>query len=815
MTPAKDAPAPETAAPLRLRDLAVGVLILCAVAAAYRPLRAAGLIWDDDGHITRPDLRSLHGLWRIWTEPGATQQYYPFLHTAFWAEHRVWGDSALCYHAANVGLHALSAWLLYLLLRRLSLAGAAFGALAWALHPVCAETVAWISEQKNTLSAALCLGAALAYLRFDRIRSRPAYAWALVLFLAALGSKTVTATLPAALLVIFWWRRGRLSWRSDVLPLAPFFVFAAGAGAVTAWVEKAYIGATGESFALSAADRVLVAGRALWFYLGKLAWPVDLSFIYPKWDVNSGAPLQYAYPAAAAIVLGVLFAMRRRSRGPLAAALLFCGMLFPALGFFSVYPFLYSYVADHFQYLASAAVLASAAAVLAGAALRLGPAGRVAAGAAGGLLLVGLGALTWLQSTVYIEPEVLWHTTLERNPGSWMAYQNLGGVFLSRGDAFQAAAKFRKALEIRPGDPEVLNELGVATMQLGRTDDAIALYLQALESAPERAQTHLNLGVALLQKREPEKAADQFQHAAELDPRSAAARKDLASAYLQEGNADDAVRELQKAAELEPDDAATLYGLGSALVRARRPLEALEQFRRSLELDEGQGAVHESYGYTLMQNHQRAEAVREFERACELDPAKAEWHFGLGGALANDGRPDEADAEYAKAPNIPEARVSLARDLTQKGRFAEAAGEMRAAAELRPDDAAIQDELATALTRTGASEEALAVYSRALELNPDFAPALADRGAAFFGLGRPEDAARDFEAALALPPSSRRGMNTSAMRNNLGIALARAGHPAQAVEQFRAALAENPNNSEARRNLSLLTEPAPAGAGKR
>jgi Flp pilus assembly protein TadD len=814
MTPAKDAPEAEIAPPLRLRDLGVGLLILAAVAAVYRPLLAAGMIWDDDGHVTRPDLRPLHGLWRIWTEPGATQQYYPLLHSAFWAEHRLWGDSALGYHAANAGLHALSAWLLYLLLRRLSVAGAAFGALAWALHPVCTETVAWISEQKNTLSAAFFLGAALAYLRFDRIRSKGAYAGALLLFLAALASKTVTATLPAALLVLFWWKRGRLSWRRDAVPLLPFFALGAAAGAVTSWVETAYIGATGESFAIGPAERVQVAGRALWFYLGKLAWPSQLSFIYPKWDVSSASAAQYAYPAGAAAVLAALFALRGRARGPLAAALLFCGLLFPALGFFNVYPFLYSYVADHFQYLASAAVLASVAAVLARAAGRFGRAGLVAGGSAGALVLACLGALSFVQGSAYMDAETLWRTTLAHNPGSWMAYQNLGGVYLSRGDALRAASNFRKALAIRPGDPEALNELGVATMQQGRTDDAIALYLQALESAPERAQTHLNLGVALLQKREAEKAADQFQHAAQLEPRSAAARKDLATVYLQEGNSDDAVRELEKAAQLEPDNAQTLYGLGSALVRAGRAAEALPIFRRSIDLDDSQGAVHESYAYVLQGSDRREEALAEFARACELEPTRQEWHFALGNALAAAGRGDEADAQFAKAPDLPEARERLARSLTEKGRFAEAAGEMRAAAELAPENPEIRNELGSVLARAGATEESLAAFSRAIELRPGYAPAIANRGAAFFGLGRPEDAARDFEAALALPAAARQGMDTSALRNNLGIALARAGRSAEAVEQFRAALAENPNNAEARRNLSLLTG-SPASPGGR
>src|ERR1039457_5108824 len=158
-------------APTR-KDWLVGLVLLVATLVTYRSVWHAGFIWDDDGHVTRADLRPLGGLWRIWFEPGATQQYYPLLHSAFWLEYRLWAGSALGYHLANLVLHAAAAFLLYRLLRRLSVPGALLGASAFALHPVCAESVAWISEQKNTLSAVFCLAAALVYLRYLRRQAR-------------------------------------------------------------------------------------------------------------------------------------------------------------------------------------------------------------------------------------------------------------------------------------------------------------------------------------------------------------------------------------------------------------------------------------------------------------------------------------------------------------------------------------------------------------------------------------------------------------------------------------------------------------------
>jgi hypothetical protein len=187
-------------------------LIAVSVVVAYWPALNGGLVWDDAGHITRPDLRSLYGLWRIWAELGATQQYYPALHSAFWLEHRLWGDALVGYHLTNVFLHGTSAWLVLLIVRRLALPGGLLAALIFALHPVCVESVAWISEQKNTLSAALYLASA-PYLSFDATRRRSSYVAASALFVLALLSKTVVAALPGLLLVIFWWQRGRIGWK--------------------------------------------------------------------------------------------------------------------------------------------------------------------------------------------------------------------------------------------------------------------------------------------------------------------------------------------------------------------------------------------------------------------------------------------------------------------------------------------------------------------------------------------------------------------------------------------------------------------------
>ena len=754
-------------------DWLLGLLLLGATLAAYLPVWHAGLIWDDDGHVTRAGLRPLGGLWRIWFEPGATQQYYPLLHTAFWAEHRLWGDAALGYHLANVALHASAAWLLYLVLRRLSLPGALLAAWAFALHPVCVESVAWVSEQKNTLSAVFYLAAALAYLGFDGTRRPAPYALSLILFAAALATKTVTATLPAALLVVLWWRRGPLSWKNDALPLAPFFLLGASAGLVTAWVERTYIGASGAAFTLSAADRLLIAGRAVWFYLGKVFWPAHLMFIYPRWDVDDAAPLQYLYPAAAAAALAALFAIRGRSRGPLASALLFAGTLFPALGFINVYPFVYSFVADHFQYLAAAIALSAFCAGAAGASKALPRSARLGVSCAGACAVAGLAWLTFRQCAMYSDAETLWRTTIARNPACWMAYENLGGVLMRDNRLDEAREQFRKALDINPADTEAMNELGVATMQQGNADEAIALYLRALEIAPNKAETHINLGVALLQKGAPEKAANHFQHAAQIEPRNVKARLDLASAYAQEGQWADAAAQYQRAAEIDPDDAQTRYGLGSALERAGREGEAMAQFRKAIQIDDENAGAHFRLALGLMSDGKTSEAIPHLRRALEINPNFAEARDMLGNALLQDGKMDEVSSS------------------------------IMAALALKPDDAQIQNDAGAMFARKGSAEEAIVHYRRALEIDPTFVTARVNLGNLLLMRGLAAEAAAEYRKAVENEPGD------AHLRNNLGIALARDGKTQEAAAEFQKAVDLDPGYADARRNLGILQAHAP------
>jgi tetratricopeptide (TPR) repeat protein len=658
----------------------LAVLLLALALGCTWPALHGGPLWDDDAHLTAPELQSVAGLGRIWFELNATQQYYPVLHSAFWLEHRLWGDSTLGYHLVNVLLHALSAGLLVILLRRFRVPGAALAGLLFVVHPVAVESVAWMSEQKNTLSLALYLLAALAYLRFDAKRGQPgaalAYAAASLLFALALLTKSVTATLPAALLVIAWWQRGRIEWRRDVVPLLPWFAAAVASGLFTAWIERTLIGAEGAAFDLTLVQRTLLAGRIVWFYLGKLLWPSPLMFFYPRWDAAAAAPGWIGFLGAAIAVTVALWRLRNRARGPLAAWLFFTGSLFPALGFFNVYPFVISYVADHFQYLASLGLITAAAAGIAMLHARLPPRGRMAAASASGMLVLSLAALSHQHSRAYTDSRTLYRTTLAQNPGCWIAHNNLGAELLDPKNPahfaeavahFQAALRLKPdyaaahynygnallsmpgrvndalaeneaALRLRPDYPEADNNLGNALAQVpGRLADAVAHYQRALQRKPALAETHFNLGNAYLKM--PGRLADaaaEFQAVLRLKPDHAAAHSNLGFAWAGlPGKAADAIAEYEAALRLQPDYAEAHYNLANALQKIPgRTADAVAHYEAALRLQPDHAEAHNNLGGLLVELPGRLpEAITHFEAAVRLQPGYAEAHYNLAVAL--------------------------------------------------------------------------------------------------------------------------------------------------------------------------------------
>ena len=598
---------------------------------AYLPALNGSFIWDDDAYIIQNQtLRSLRGLVQIWFEPSSIPQYYPLVHTTFWLEYHLWGLHPMGYHVVNVLLHALAAFLLGCTLERLKLRGAWWAAAIFALHPIEVESVAWVTERKNVLSAVLYFAAALAYMRFEPLepggetakRRWDWYAASLGLFVAALLSKTVTCSLPAALLLIMWWKRGRLD-RNGVLPLVPFFVVGAGLGFFTVWLEKHHVGAQGPAWSLSFIQRCLIASRALWFYAGKLIWPARLTFTYPRWQIDSAQWWQWLFPMAGAAVLAGLWVKRQRfGLGPLVAVLFFAGTLGPALGFINVYPMRYSFVADHFQYLASIGLIA----LFAEAFVRMR---RIIPGSAMVAIVVLFGALTWRQAGIYRNLEILWRDTLAKNPRCWLAHNNLGLELENQGKLDEAFFQYETALPLAPDFPETYNNIGNSLMRRGLISDAIDYYRKAIQ----------------------------------LNPRYVAALNSLGVAYGMEGDYTKAIASLRTALRLEPTYARAHGNLGNVF-RAQHDLDgATREYMQAIHLDPGNASLYRNLGLVLEDRKLFGLAIPNYEEALRLEPTSMDVHYRLARVFAKLGRRDEAIMELEAAlqlnPNYSEAAAQL------------------------------------------------------------------------------------------------------------------------------------------------------------
>jgi tetratricopeptide (TPR) repeat protein len=565
------------------RDWFFCLILAVVTMMAYQPAWHGQLLWDDENCTTPLELRSFDGLRRIWFQPRATAQYYPLLYTSYWVQQRLFGDSTTGYHLVNLLLHIGCVVLVLKILRFLRVPGAELAAIIFALHPVNVETVAWIAERKNTLSGIFALAATLSFLRFDENRCRRSYALALGLFVLGLLSKTAIVTLPLAWLVIFWWKRGAISWRSDVIPSIPFVFLSAGAGLVTRSFENTGIGYRATILDLSLVDRCLIAGRAFWFQLGNLLWPSNLMFVYPRWDINAAVWWQCLFPIGVLGLLVILWSLRRWSRAPLAGVLVYILLLLPSLGFLNIYFFVYSFVADHWQYLACLGIITPCAGGLVLLARRL----QYLRGwlEPGATLLIGgaLFLLTSQQSRMYSSPEALYRTTLARNPDCWLAYDHLGTILYATNRIPEAKEVYEQASRVKP---EVGHySFGNALIHKGKTSEAIEQYQQALRIDPDYAEAHNNLANALLLTGRTEEAIEQYEQALRIDAHYADAHSNLGNALVQTDRTSEAIEHYKEALRITPNSVYTHNNLGVALEKAGQISEAIEQFKAALSIN--------------------------------------------------------------------------------------------------------------------------------------------------------------------------------------------------------------------------------------
>ena len=578
-TPVETAP-PPAEGESSIRDLTTGsagaLVLLVLVFVCYAWTSRAGYIWDDNAYVTgNSTLRDFNGLSRIWTQPGATPQYYPLTFTSFWLETRVFGMKPAVSHVINALLHAGSVLLLWKILRRLAVPGAWMAAAVFAVHPMNVESVAWIAERKNTLSMILMLSATYIYLAYARLglakRVTPAgegfnvpmpddpkrlYRLFLALFVLALLAKTAVAPLPFMLLAVLWWKRGRINFKADVLPMLPLIGVAAVGGAITAYLEHSpnYVGASGAEWDLTVAQRLLLLGQTTLFYFLKILWPFPIgwqfdahkplwpfpiSFNYYRWTPDPTKPLQWLPLVGLIAVFGALWALRGRiGRAPFAVAAVFLFGLLPVSGLTLAYPMRFSWVADHFAYVGQIGLIVGVVAVFAGLLRRQ----ETVAATLGSVVLVAMTGLTlWHAFSFTFERSTrvrnLWERTLVQNPQSWFAALNYGGQVMeiandeygrrmAGGDSDIAADKrdtfrdraeiwFREALRINPNAYEAHARLGELAFQRGKIDEALGHYRDAERIAAELRSSYrfasFRIGEVMLAQGKVDEAISMFK----------------------------------------------------------------------------------------------------------------------------------------------------------------------------------------------------------------------------------------------------------------------------------------------------------------
>jgi len=592
------------------RDYFFGLILIAITLLAYQPAWNGKPIMDDAGHLTTSENRPLSGLGRLWIDPRTDQQYHPLVDTLFWVEDKLWGGSMLGYHIVNILLHGVSALLLWKILQQLQVPGALLAAAIFALHPVQVESVAFLVELKNTLSGVFLFAAALVYLRFDKNRDRKSYALVLVLFFAGLFAKTIVAMLPAAILIALWWKRGRLEWKRDVMPLLPFVVLGIAAGACTGWMEREFSGAKGVGFEFSMIERFLIAGRAFWFYLGKIFWPSNLMLIYSRWNIDSTAWWQYVFPSAALVFVAAAWALRRRWPWLLAGLLFFTVMVLPILGFHSMRIFRFQFVSDHFQYLPVIGIITP---VSAGAAMflnRLRGRQRTIGYGFCLALLATLTFLTWQHSRMFRDSETCYRTVLEKNPDAWPAQYNLAIALLKKGSVDEATAYFEKVLQTRPkawklADSKDSGSLKASHLQLGFIKfkkgllDEATFHFEEVLKMGDSYKAHNSLGSVLHRQGRFREAVLHFEEALKLAPDSPATENNLA--WVLATAPDPSLRNGAKAVELaqlslrvsDGKDPLFLHTLAAAYAETGQFPRALEVAERALSLSSDPGLLYE------------------------------------------------------------------------------------------------------------------------------------------------------------------------------------------------------------------------------
>jgi tetratricopeptide (TPR) repeat protein len=588
-----------------------GALLLLALAiVAYLPAMNGAPIWDDVQFLfENPLLAAPDGLARIWLST-ESHDYWPLSYTWLWSFRRAFGDYTLPYHLGNVALHALNGILIHRLLCKLDCKAPLVPAIAFVLHPVNVEAVAWMFQAKTLLASAFAFAACLAFLRYEESGSRRELALAIAAFTAAMLSKTSAAMFPLVFLLLSAWRH-RTPTRRAWLASIPMLAIALALGAVSIWFHRLhYLVGTAVVRDDTLLERTLGAAWALWFYLYKAVLPIGLSFVYPRWEIDASSPLAWV-PLAGAIASIFLL---RRSRAASFALAFFAINLIPVLGFVDI-PFMqFSLVADHWQYPAIAGPLA----LLSPLAERLREKQRIAAVV---LLAIALGALAAQRASLFTDEISVYRDAAARAPDNFMVRLNLGKALAAQKDLDGAIAEFEAAARIAE-NADVLNNLGSALAEKSSPEEAAKRFRRALELDPGHVDANVNLGNLLLAIGRFEEAASHFARALERAPDHLAARTNLGAALATLGRFEEARGHLERAVALAPENVELLLTLARVQANAGDLPAAEATAKRALAIDANAFTANVLLGAIAAKRGDFAGARAHYDAALRTAPAE-------------------------------------------------------------------------------------------------------------------------------------------------------------------------------------------------
>ena len=646
-------------------------------------LRAGFVNYDDDTYVyENPAVAA--GITRAGIVWAFTHFYSSNWHPLTWLSHmldcQLYGLNPGGHHFTNVLLHTAAVIVLFLGLREMTGASWRSGLVAalFAIHPLRAESVAWIAERKDVLSGLFFMLALVAYVRFTRIRSAPRYAALLLFFALGLMSKPMLVTLPFLLLLLDYWPLGRYHRKSVfrlILEKLPLFALAAASGIVTLLAQKT---ATASIERLPFSYRIENAVVSCVTYIRETIWPTGLAPFYPH-PSNRLAPAEIALAGLMIVSITLAAVILRKTRPYIFTGWFwYLGMLGPVVGIIQVGMQAH---ADRYTYLPQIGLSILAVWTLADFS-RSHDLLRQISNVGAVIVILALTCSAYIQTGYWRDSETLWNHTLAVTKDNDIAHNGLGDLFFGRGEIDKAVSEFRTALYLRPTSPYAHNNLGVALTKNGQIDEAIDHLQTAIRILPNHRTAHYNLGNAFLQKGEVDAAIGQFEQELALQPEHVNARCNLATSLLRKGEVDAAIAQYKNTIQLEPGYGEAHYNLGNCYFEKGDTKEALSEYRQALKASPRFTKARNNLGIVLEQSGKSDQAISQWEEVIRVDPGNIDALNNLGWVLAtstNRSIRDGAKAlRYAHRlkellPD-PDARIlrTIAAAYAENGRFNEA-----------------------------------------------------------------------------------------------------------------------------------------------